>query len=80
MELCGISTGLKDIMVGGLLANVGIGFVLPILSYSLATGAPVDEFLGKVFAITQPSNVVSKNVFLWSRQIPCVKWQAFVAA
>ena len=28
-------------MVNGLLANVGIGIVLPIRSSSLATGAPV---------------------------------------
>ena len=41
MELCGISTGKKELIVGGLLANVGIGIVLPILSSSLATGLPV---------------------------------------
>ena len=37
IELCGISTGTKELIVGGLLANVGIGSVLPILSPSLAT-------------------------------------------
>ena len=33
--------GIKELMVGGLLANVGIGIVLPILSSSLATSLRV---------------------------------------
>ena len=41
IELCGISTGLQDLMVDGQLANVGIGIVFPIRSSSLARGAPV---------------------------------------
>ena len=34
IELCRISTGIEELIVGGLLANVGIGIVLP-------TGCPV---------------------------------------
>ena len=41
IEFCGISTGLKELMVGGLRAIVGIGIVLPIRSSSLATSLPV---------------------------------------
>ena len=41
MELCGISTGTKELIVGGLLANIGIGILLPSLSSSLATSFPV---------------------------------------
>ena len=41
MGFCGISTGTKELIVGGLLANVGIGIVLPILSSSHATDFPV---------------------------------------
>ena len=41
IELCGTSTSIKELMVDGLLANVGIGIGLPILSYSLATVFPV---------------------------------------
>ena len=57
-----ISTGTKELMVDGQLANVGIGIVLPIRASFLATGAPVltctetspvvsqiDEFCDKVF-------------------------------
>ena len=40
MELCGISTRIKELIVGGFLGNVGIGIVLSVLSSSLATGVP----------------------------------------
>ena len=36
-----MSTRLRELMVGGLLANVGIGIVFPLRSSSLATSAPV---------------------------------------
>ena len=60
VELCGISTGTKELIVGGLLANVGIGIVLPILSSSLATSlfvlisagaSPADPVQGKNFPV-----------------------------
>ena len=51
IELCGISTGLQDLMVDGLLANVRIGIVLPIRSSSLPTGAPVQIRTGTSPAI-----------------------------
>ena len=54
IDLCGISTGTQELTVSGLLANIGIGIVLPILSSSLATGLPS---LDLVFVMTRVSNV-----------------------
>ena len=54
LPLRGISTGLQDLMVDGLVANVGIG--IPIRSSSLATGAPV-LMSTRTFVMTQVSNV-----------------------
>ena len=41
IECCGISAVNKEFMVDGLLANIGIGVVLPFRSYPLATGSLV---------------------------------------
>ena len=41
VEFCGVSTGNNELMVDGLLANVGIEIVPLIRSSSLATGVPV---------------------------------------
>ena len=41
IEFCGVSAGKKEFMVDHLLADIGIGVVLPILSSPLATGVPV---------------------------------------
>ena len=40
-EFCGDSAGKKEFMVDGLLADIGIGVVLPIRSSPLAIGRPV---------------------------------------
>ena len=40
IEFCGISTGIVELVVNGLVANVGIGIVPPFRSSSLATEVP----------------------------------------
>ena len=38
-----------------------------------------DEFLHYDFQANEKQKLIMKNVFLWSKHITCVKWQAFVA-
>ena len=96
IEFCGNSTSILELTVDGLLANVGIGIVsLPCLS-SLVKGVtdPVAcwtaprSFCGAQGWISwwwfrrrvNCRKLLTQNVFLLSRRIPCVMWQAFVAA
>ena len=95
---CGISTGINELIVDGLLANIGIGIVPLFCSSSLAKDVPVpiargtDSFslcvcvdtfmdsLRRISGQTKCRKLITKNVFLESRLIPCVKHQSFVAA
>ena len=56
MEFCGISTGIIELMVDGLLASVGIGIVPLFCSSSLARKVPVPIVCG-----TDPVSLVSYN-------------------
>ena len=80
MELCEISAGGKEFVVDGLPAFIGIGIVLPIRSSPFATGLPVLLCTGSPPVATGRGAWIAKNVSLCPRQIPCIKWQALVAA
>ena len=90
-----IYTSIHELMVDGLLASVGVGIVSLIRSSSLVTRVPVPMCTGTDpvapgvvewwipptwFRRIKCRKLITENVFLWSRHIPCVECQAFVAA
>ena len=94
-EFCGISTGKKEFTVDFLHPDIGIVVVLPIRSSPFATGWPCTNLhwnctCGTWCRKLMKSSIrylwwlkcrtwICKHVSLWFRQIPCIKWQAFVA-
>ena len=56
IQFCGISTGNNELMVDGLLANVGIGIVLLCCSSSLAKEVPVPTARGTDSLVVSQSN------------------------
>ena len=89
-------TSIIELIVDGLLANVGIGIVSLFCLSSLAKTSPrpcslwnwpsLSLLCARVNSLRMISGwikrrkLITKNVFLWSRCTPCVMRQAFVAA